>query len=568
MTDAALPPPLRVRKRYVTVPHGQVHLRVAGAGPPVVLLHDSPRSSVMHLPNLGWLGRRFTVYALDTPGYGRSTPLPAEPAPTIPDFAAALGHALGALGLERPAVYGFHTSSKIALALATLPGAPLGGAVLDGLSLPASPPPEAFIARYMQPFAVSGDGSHLASQWSKVLDFHRWFPWFSQTAATRLDMDLPDDDALHAYAMDTLMAGPAWSSAYAAAMRYPAREAIGRVRLPLTFTCRADDVLYAYLDALPDPLPPGSRRAPLAAGRDEWQRRLAEWFAEYAAPAAVPPPPDPLDEPGPQARRAYVDHADGQVHLRLAGEGPRPPLLMLHDLPGSAAALEPLAGVLATDRRVVAPDLPGCGESDALTTATATAYADALLGCLDRLRLDAVDLYAEHLAAPLAMELARRAPQRVRRIACDGLPPLQAAARAALLPDYCPSLAPRRDGTHWLAAWHLLGDREASWPWFDRRRSAARRRSPALDAATRQRVLVDLLRQPGRYADPLTAALAAPVAETLAALQTPVTVLVDAGDVRDAGVPQAVAGVPAVQCRSKPADRAEYAAALRACLDG
>ena len=68
----------RIRRRYVDVPHGQVHLRIGGRGPAAVLLHDSPRSSVMHVQNIRWLGERFTVYALDTPGYGNSTPLPAD----------------------------------------------------------------------------------------------------------------------------------------------------------------------------------------------------------------------------------------------------------------------------------------------------------------------------------------------------------------------------------------------------------------------------------------------------------------------------------------------------------
>lgn len=105
----------RIRRAYVRAPHGLVHYRVAGDGPAVVLLHDSPRSSAMHLPQLEALSDQFTVIALDTPGYGRSQPLPPEPRPTIADFAAALAGTLVALGLERCPVYGFHTSSKFTL---------------------------------------------------------------------------------------------------------------------------------------------------------------------------------------------------------------------------------------------------------------------------------------------------------------------------------------------------------------------------------------------------------------------------------------------------------------------
>ncbi len=558
-----------IRKRYVDVPHGQVHLRVGGRGPAVVLLHDSPRSSVMHVPNIAWLGGRFTVYALDTPGYGNSTPLPADPAPSIPDFAAALEGTLEALGLTRPAVYGFHTSSKIALELATRPTAPLGGAVLDGLSLPATPPPEEFIGRYMRPFRVSNDGSHLATQWSKILDFHRFFPWFRREAAMRLDMALPDDAALHTYALDTLMAGSSWSSAYAAAMRYPARDALAAVRHPLTFTCRSDDVLFGFLATLPEPLPAGARRVPLGPSQAEWRDQLGAWLGEYAEPAEPPPPPDPLTGRTAAMRRGYVDLQQGQVQLRLVGVGPRAPLLMLHDLPGSAATLEALGALMAQDRSVLMPDLPGCGESDALAAPTAAGYIEALLACLDRLQVEAVDVFAEHLASPLALELAHRAPRRVRRLVFDGLPPLAAAQREALLPRYCPALSPRRDGANWLAGWHLLGDRECAWPWFDRSRAAVRRRTPSLDAETRHRVLVDLFKQPERYGDGAGAALALPLEERLAALSAPLTVLYDPVDARDAQVPGAVAGRANARAVERPSgEMAELAEALRRSLDG
>lgn len=104
-------------KGFVTVPHGQVHFRYGGRGPVVVMLHDSPRSSVLHAPNIEWLGEHCTVIALDTPGYGNSTPLP-QPQPEIPDFAAALAATLTAMGIDRCALYGFHTGSKIALQFA------------------------------------------------------------------------------------------------------------------------------------------------------------------------------------------------------------------------------------------------------------------------------------------------------------------------------------------------------------------------------------------------------------------------------------------------------------------
>src|SRR5512140_3345161 len=141
-----------VRKGCVDVPNGEVHFRYGGSGPTVVLLHDSPRSSVVHVPNIEWLGEHFTVLALDTPGHGLSSPLPIDQ-PTIADFSRALGDALTALGIERCAIYGCHTSAKIALQFAADNPQRAALTILDGLSLAVEMPDEAYLARLLQTFA-------------------------------------------------------------------------------------------------------------------------------------------------------------------------------------------------------------------------------------------------------------------------------------------------------------------------------------------------------------------------------------------------------------------------------
>ena len=49
-----------------------------GEGPPVVLLHASPRSSATLLPLGLRLAKRFTVFAFNSPGFGWSDPLPVD----------------------------------------------------------------------------------------------------------------------------------------------------------------------------------------------------------------------------------------------------------------------------------------------------------------------------------------------------------------------------------------------------------------------------------------------------------------------------------------------------------
>jgi pimeloyl-ACP methyl ester carboxylesterase len=101
----------------VELPHGPLNVARTGAGPPVVLLHQTPRSWDEYrdvMPLLAAAG--FTAIALDTPGFGASAPVPHPP--SIPAWADAAHGALDALGIERAAVVGHHTGGSIAVELA------------------------------------------------------------------------------------------------------------------------------------------------------------------------------------------------------------------------------------------------------------------------------------------------------------------------------------------------------------------------------------------------------------------------------------------------------------------
>ncbi|MDQ1341649.1 MAG: hypothetical protein QG571_265, partial [Pseudomonadota bacterium] len=68
---------------------GQVHCIVAGegAGAPLLLLHQTPRSVDEYSEVLPLLARERRVIALDTPGYGCSDRVPGQP--SIADYAGA-----------------------------------------------------------------------------------------------------------------------------------------------------------------------------------------------------------------------------------------------------------------------------------------------------------------------------------------------------------------------------------------------------------------------------------------------------------------------------------------------
>lgn len=547
----------RIERRYVTAQGRQVHYRVCGQGPAVVLLHDSPRSSRLHSPAMKMLASRFRVFALDTPGYGNSDPLTA-PEPTILDFAEALGETLAALGLERAPLYATHTGAKIALALAARSGKmPL--LVLDGLSIPDAPAPESFISAYMRPFQPDASGAYLAAEWVHVRDMLRWFPWFSHKAESRIAMDPPSAEWLEDYGIDLFSAGPHYSGAYAAAMRWSPWDDLLAVKVPTLVAAKSDDVLYAYLDKVPTDRNPMLSVERLGSDRGEWLDWLATRLTQATAAAAPAPPPAQDNAP-----RGYVDLPQGQLHWRRGGAQSGRTALIL-SAPTTLEALD-WARELGADRPTLVPDLPGFGDSDPLPEPCADAVADCLALLVERLGCGPVDVLAIDLAAPIGARLAARHPALVQALAIHGAPPLGAAAAAAMLAATSPQIAfDPHAGTHLHRTWHMLRDGQVQWPWYDLSQQAARKTGVVPEPMAMLAALTGVLKQRQHYGQTAEAALRACNAASWAEVSVPALVSLG-GDPAQREAAEIAALMPQGRTLQLPADRAQAAPLLLAAM--
>lgn len=167
--------------------------------------------------------------------------------------------------------------------------------------------------------------------------------------------------------------------------------------------------------------------------------------------------------------RAFVRTAWGLAHYRSAGnDTTRPPVLLLHGGPGSSASLLPLIAMLGKRRRVIAPDTPGCGESDPLPGAETAIidYADALRQVLHALGIPCVDVYGHHTGAQIACELAIMAPAAVRRLVLDGVGLCPADLRKDFLERYAPPLVPADDGSHLTPVWDFVRNLTRYFPHY------------------------------------------------------------------------------------------------------
>lgn len=100
-----------VKRGFADTRLGQVHYRIAGAGAPLILLHQSTRSSTEFRFMIPILARTRRVVAMDIPGFGDSD-RPAKP-PSIPEFAGSVIDLMDALGIKKASLVGHHTGAYI-----------------------------------------------------------------------------------------------------------------------------------------------------------------------------------------------------------------------------------------------------------------------------------------------------------------------------------------------------------------------------------------------------------------------------------------------------------------------
>ena len=128
-----------------------------------------------------------------------------------------------------------------------------------------------------------------------------------------------------------------------------------------------------------------------------------------------------------------------------------PPLVFVHGLGLSSRSLRPLMPYLATDFHVLAPDLPGCGNSDKPEEPLSVdSLVSALSGWVAAVGLAQAAFVGHSLGGQIVAMLAERHPELVSR-----------AVLVAPTPDPDVSSA-------WLKAWWVLADGVMEPPGFIR----------------------------------------------------------------------------------------------------
>jgi len=254
-----------VRRHFADLPHGQVHYAACGdpAAPPVLLLHQTPRSWLEYAQVLPVLGTSYRALAMDTVGFGDSEPL-AGPA-SIESWARAAVGLLDALGLDRAHVVGHHTGGVIAVELGAEHGQRVRSLVLS--STPYTNEPFR-LARAQRPpidaVEASPDGAHLPALWRKRQGFY----------------PKGRPDLLQAFVLDALKVRGDVEGGHRAVARYAMEGKVSRLHAPTLIVHAPDDPFASPHTAEWQHLMPQAQVASVAGGMVPLPDQLPQAFAQ------------------------------------------------------------------------------------------------------------------------------------------------------------------------------------------------------------------------------------------------------------------------------------------------
>lgn len=151
-------------------------------------------------------------------------------------------------------------------------------------------------------------------------------------------------------------------------------------------------------------------------------------------------------------KRAFLDTDEGQILYRIAGEGKA--LLLLHMAPRSSDEFLELMPLLAQERRVIAMDLMGLGDSDKPPREYSVVdYVKNAIALLDELNIKQCSILGSLTGGYIAGAIAVAYPERVDQLILCNVPGFDQEEQAKILQKYAAGFDLKEDGSHLMARW-------------------------------------------------------------------------------------------------------------------
>jgi pimeloyl-ACP methyl ester carboxylesterase len=425
---------LQITRHYVSIKQEgggarrqrRVHYRMCGKGPPLLMMHQSPRSSAEYIPLMQQWGQYFTCIAPDIPGFGHSDPL-ADPLqlqqPELDDFAIALLEFCNAAGLPPLPAYGFHSGGIMLASTLKHDPARFTALALGGYAIWDDADRAKIGADYVPPNPPKPYGEHLVWLWNRILEQSWYFPWYEPRDAARLPGAHDDVARIDSIIQDLLDSGDHYATGYAAVLRGKRDiPAPGSSTPPVRITAYTGDPLKDHLNRLGE-MPANWESYGVDTPADHQAASLEFLLAHRAAHSAEPLYIAQDDDAGflPVKTASFAGH----IHWR----GPKGATCLRLHAPGKSAEL-------LQDEGAICIDMPGHGLSDRWAAQPPTDWAAWQA---------VIDAVAEHFGTS--------------DIAID---PLPIGDPEQLYPD----LSPDRFGHYLVRAWAIVRAGHIFAPWY------------------------------------------------------------------------------------------------------
>ncbi|WP_350284621.1 alpha/beta fold hydrolase [uncultured Croceitalea sp.] len=235
--------------RFVTLENKKLHFYMLGSGPALVMLHPSPSSGETLIPLANHLASHFTVFCVDTPGYGKSDAL-TEPPTGLSDYTVFLHRAFKEIGLNKPAMYGSATGAQLAVRYGLEYPDEVSHIFLDNAAHFDDDLAEKILEHYFPDLTPQLNGCHLTDIWMIVSQMFQYFPWCFTTKEYALNRQQMPLFVLQMVAMDYLKAGAAYDAAYKLAFQHERGEYVQQLKVPTTIFRWNNSIITKYVDQL------------------------------------------------------------------------------------------------------------------------------------------------------------------------------------------------------------------------------------------------------------------------------------------------------------------------------
>jgi len=412
---------MKITRHYLSINGRRVHYRRAGKGPPLLMVHQSPRSSSEYEPLMQEWGARFTCIAPDLPGFGHSEPLGIANL-TIEDIADSLMAFVDALGIGPVPAYGFHTGAIVLMS--AVRRFPEKFTALSAVGYPILNEQEREILgdAYIPPNPAKPFGEHLVWMWNRILEQSWYFPWHRQDPKTRMPFAHDNPELVALIVDDMLNCNDAYRFGYRAAIEaqndIPAADAEAP---PALLNGYVGDPLTVHMERT-GLLPKGWHKSTQANPLEQRAASLDFLLTQRAGDEAGPLPEDGHQGFLPVKTPLF----EGLIHWRASGD---PKRLHIH-APGKELGMADVSDAIEID-------MPGHGLADKWKGAAPADW---------HAWQDVIDAVAAHFG-----------------IAKTSFDPPAKGDIDRLYPD----LSPSRFGHHLTEAWGIVRAAHIFEPWYE-----------------------------------------------------------------------------------------------------